>query len=126
MPSSADSFVQLHTHTEVSMLDGAARLVDLFKEASRMELPALAPHPEKKQDRSDRRKAEPGDGVAQVIVRKFDDRTAALRQGRSRSGRQVEGHHLVGSANDTLVRDRAGQERTGVERAALAQCMETA
>lgn len=37
-----DSFVHLHTHTEFSMLDGAARLDDLFKEAARMEMPALA------------------------------------------------------------------------------------
>ncbi|WP_214369426.1 DNA polymerase III subunit alpha [Pseudonocardia sp. H11422] len=39
---STDSFVHLHTHTEFSMLDGAARLDDLFKEASRMGMPALA------------------------------------------------------------------------------------
>src|SRR3954447_10516812 len=40
---SADrSFVHLHTHTEFSMLDGAARLDDLFKEAGRMGMPALA------------------------------------------------------------------------------------
>jgi DNA polymerase III subunit alpha len=37
-----DSFVHLHTHTEFSMLDGAARLDDLFPEASRMGMPALA------------------------------------------------------------------------------------
>ncbi|MCE3554988.1 DNA polymerase III subunit alpha [Pseudonocardia sp. RS11V-5] len=37
-----DSFVHLHTHTEFSMLDGAARLDDLFEEAARMEMPALA------------------------------------------------------------------------------------
>ncbi|MHA6795300.1 DNA polymerase III subunit alpha [Pseudonocardia bannensis] len=40
--SGSDSFVHLHTHTEFSMLDGAARLDDLFKEASRMGMPALA------------------------------------------------------------------------------------
>jgi len=34
--------VHLHVHTEYSMLDGAARLKDLFKEAARMEMPALA------------------------------------------------------------------------------------
>ncbi len=39
---STDSFVHLHTHTEYSMLDGAARLDDLFAEAARMEMPALA------------------------------------------------------------------------------------
>ena len=39
---SGDSFVHLHTHTEYSMLDGAARLDDLFAEASRMGMPALA------------------------------------------------------------------------------------
>ncbi|WP_144121458.1 DNA polymerase III subunit alpha [Catellatospora sichuanensis] len=37
-----DSFVHLHVHTEYSMLDGAARLKDLFKEANRLEMPALA------------------------------------------------------------------------------------
>jgi DNA polymerase-3 subunit alpha len=40
--TSKDGFVHLHTHTEFSMLDGAARLDDLFKEAARMEMPALA------------------------------------------------------------------------------------
>ena len=39
---SGDSFVHLHTHTEFSMLDGAARLDDLFTEAARMGMPALA------------------------------------------------------------------------------------
>jgi DNA polymerase III subunit alpha len=38
----SDSFVHLHVHTEYSMLDGAARLKDLFREAARMEMPALA------------------------------------------------------------------------------------
>ena len=37
-----DSFVHLHVHTEYSMLDGAARLDDLFTEAARLEMPALA------------------------------------------------------------------------------------
>ncbi|MGH4010545.1 MAG: PHP domain-containing protein, partial [Pseudonocardiaceae bacterium] len=37
-----DSFVHLHTHTEFSMLDGAARLDDLFAECVRMGMPALA------------------------------------------------------------------------------------
>jgi DNA polymerase-3 subunit alpha len=37
-----DSFVHLHVHTEYSMLDGAARLDDLFKEAARLEMPAVA------------------------------------------------------------------------------------
>ena len=32
---SSDSFVHLHVHTEYSMLDGAARLDDLFDEAAR-------------------------------------------------------------------------------------------
>jgi DNA polymerase-3 subunit alpha len=36
------SFVHLHVHTEYSMLDGAARVDDLFREAARMEMPALA------------------------------------------------------------------------------------
>jgi DNA polymerase III subunit alpha len=39
---SRDSFVHLHVHTEYSMLDGAARLTDLFSEASAMGMPALA------------------------------------------------------------------------------------
>ncbi|HLZ37259.1 MAG TPA: DNA polymerase III subunit alpha [Mycobacteriales bacterium] len=38
----ADSFVHLHVHTEYSMLDGAARLGDLFTETERMGMPALA------------------------------------------------------------------------------------
>ncbi|MFC7244897.1 DNA polymerase III subunit alpha [Catellatospora aurea] len=37
-----DSFVHLHVHTEYSMLDGAARLKELFKEANRLQMPALA------------------------------------------------------------------------------------
>jgi DNA polymerase III subunit alpha len=40
MPGS--SFVHLHVHTEYSMLDGAARVDDLFAEAARMGMPALA------------------------------------------------------------------------------------
>ncbi|MBI1377518.1 MAG: DNA polymerase III subunit alpha [Frankiales bacterium] len=39
---SSQEFVHLHVHTEYSMLDGAARLGDLFAEASRMGMPALA------------------------------------------------------------------------------------
>jgi DNA polymerase III subunit alpha len=39
---SDDSFVHLHVHTEYSMLDGAARLKDLFQEAGRLGMPALA------------------------------------------------------------------------------------
>ena len=38
----AESFVHLHTHTEFSMLDGAARIKDLFTGAERMGMPALA------------------------------------------------------------------------------------
>ena len=34
--------MHLHVHTEYSMLDGAARLTDLFAEAARMGMPALA------------------------------------------------------------------------------------
>src|SRR5579875_4020967 len=40
--SGTDGFVHLHAHTEYSMLDGAARLTELFAEAARMEMPALA------------------------------------------------------------------------------------
>ncbi|MDT5031504.1 MAG: polymerase subunit alpha [Actinoplanes sp.] len=38
----SDSFVHLHVHTEYSMLDGAARLKDLFAEAQRQGMPAVA------------------------------------------------------------------------------------
>ena len=38
----SEDFVHLHVHTEYSMLDGAARLGDLFSEAARLEMPALA------------------------------------------------------------------------------------
>ena len=36
------SFAHLHVHTEYSMLDGAARVDDLFAEAARMGVPTLA------------------------------------------------------------------------------------
>ncbi|MDQ1718667.1 MAG: polymerase subunit alpha [Pseudonocardiales bacterium] len=39
---SSDSFVHLHNHTEYSMLDGAARLKDLFATTAEMGMPALA------------------------------------------------------------------------------------
>ncbi|UQX87175.1 DNA polymerase III subunit alpha [Jatrophihabitans telluris] len=39
---SNDSFVHLHVHTEYSMLDGAARLKDLFATTAEMGMPALA------------------------------------------------------------------------------------
>ncbi|WP_067829261.1 DNA polymerase III subunit alpha [Actinomadura kijaniata] len=38
----ADSFVHLHVHTEYSMLDGAARLKQMFEEVSRQKMPAIA------------------------------------------------------------------------------------
>jgi DNA polymerase-3 subunit alpha len=41
-PRNDQSFVHLHVHTEYSMLDGAARIGDLFSEAARMGMPALA------------------------------------------------------------------------------------
>ena len=41
-PSQQRSFVHLHVHTEYSMLDGAARIGDLFAEAAKMGMPALA------------------------------------------------------------------------------------
>ncbi len=37
-----DQFVHLHVHTEYSMLDGAARLPELFAETARLGMPALA------------------------------------------------------------------------------------
>jgi DNA polymerase-3 subunit alpha len=40
--SSSDSFVHLHVHTEYSMLDGAARLGELFGATARMGMPAVA------------------------------------------------------------------------------------
>src|SRR5215211_7761461 len=40
--SMAEKFVHLHVHTEYSMLDGAAKLKELFREADRMEMPAVA------------------------------------------------------------------------------------
>jgi DNA polymerase-3 subunit alpha len=48
MPSGASasagsaSFAHLHVHTEYSMLDGAARIDDLFAEAARLGMPAVA------------------------------------------------------------------------------------
>jgi DNA polymerase-3 subunit alpha len=39
---SSDSFVHLHVHTEYSMLDGAARLPELFARTAQMGMPALA------------------------------------------------------------------------------------
>ncbi|MBC7679593.1 MAG: PHP domain-containing protein, partial [Pseudorhodobacter sp.] len=39
---SADSFVHLHVHTEYSMLDGAARLDDLFAKTAELGMPAIA------------------------------------------------------------------------------------
>lgn len=41
-PRNYQNFVHLHVHTEYSMLDGAARIGDLFSEAARMGMPALA------------------------------------------------------------------------------------
>ncbi|GAA1654069.1 DNA polymerase III subunit alpha [Kribbella alba] len=40
--ASSDSFVHLHVHTEYSMLDGAARIDELFKTAQEMGMPAIA------------------------------------------------------------------------------------
>jgi DNA polymerase-3 subunit alpha len=40
--SGSDSFVHLHVHTEYSMLDGAAKIDDLFAEAAGMGMPAVA------------------------------------------------------------------------------------
>ncbi|WP_188712447.1 DNA polymerase III subunit alpha [Microbacterium faecale] len=38
----SDSFVHLHVHSEYSMLDGAAKLVDMTKAAAEMKMPAIA------------------------------------------------------------------------------------
>ena len=40
--SPGKSFVHLHVHTEYSMLDGAARIDELFETAVQMGMPALA------------------------------------------------------------------------------------
>ena len=40
--SSRESFVHLHVHTEYSMLDGAARLSELFESCAQLGMPALA------------------------------------------------------------------------------------
>ena len=40
--ASSDSFVHLHVHTEYSMLDGAARLDDLFRRTQELGMPAIA------------------------------------------------------------------------------------
>ncbi|MEG2577270.1 MAG: PHP domain-containing protein, partial [Glutamicibacter sp.] len=42
MSATRDGFVHLHTHTEYSMLDGAARLGELFAEANRQGMEAMA------------------------------------------------------------------------------------
>ena len=42
LPAPRDSFVHLHNHTEYSMLDGAARIDELFEAAAQMGMPALA------------------------------------------------------------------------------------
>jgi DNA polymerase-3 subunit alpha len=42
MPSATDDFVHLHVHTEYSMLDGAARLDDLFTEVERLGQKSIA------------------------------------------------------------------------------------
>jgi DNA polymerase-3 subunit alpha len=41
-PDRTDDFVHLHVHTEYSMLDGAARIGDLFTRAAELGMPALA------------------------------------------------------------------------------------
>jgi DNA polymerase-3 subunit alpha len=38
----SENFVHLHVHTEYSMLDGAARIGDLYKRAAEMGMPAIA------------------------------------------------------------------------------------
>src|SRR3954464_12918847 len=41
-PGMSDSFVHLHVHTEYSMLDGAARLKEMFAEVGKQGMPAVA------------------------------------------------------------------------------------
>src|SRR6476659_6584381 len=40
--TAGDSFVHLHVHTEYSMLDGAARLGEMFARTAELGMPALA------------------------------------------------------------------------------------
>ncbi|ANS78261.1 DNA polymerase III alpha subunit [Serinicoccus hydrothermalis] len=40
--SPAQNFVHLHNHTEYSMLDGAARITDMFEKAAELGMPAIA------------------------------------------------------------------------------------
>ena len=40
--TSSDSFVHLHVHSEYSMLDGAARIKDLFAGCEEQGMPAIA------------------------------------------------------------------------------------
>src|SRR5690348_17465160 len=40
--SSSDGFVHLHVHTEYSMLDGAARLTDMFERTGELGMDAIA------------------------------------------------------------------------------------
>jgi len=42
LPTSTDSFVHLHVHSEYSMLDGAARVKPLIEEAVKQGMPAIA------------------------------------------------------------------------------------
>ncbi|CAN5134374.1 DNA polymerase III subunit alpha [soil metagenome] len=42
MPTSNDSFVHLHVHSEYSMLDGAARVTPLMAAAAEQQMPAIA------------------------------------------------------------------------------------
>ena len=42
MPTSTDSFVHLHVHSEYSMLDGAARVAPMVEEAVKQGMPAVA------------------------------------------------------------------------------------
>jgi DNA polymerase-3 subunit alpha len=42
VPSSNDSFVHLHVHSEYSMLDGAARVTPLMQAAAEQKMPAIA------------------------------------------------------------------------------------
>ena len=54
-PAAERSFAHLHVHTEYSMLDGAARLGDLFTEAARLEMPPTRHHRVPEQSRKKKR-----------------------------------------------------------------------
>ena len=71
--------------------------------------PQLPEHPKAQQDRGDEREAEPGEGVAQMVVGELDDGLAALRQGARLAGRCIDGEgRRPGRRRSAIVARRAG------------------